>query len=137
MAGLLDPDFESELQNAAQGSGAQTLDFLKNVLKGLLYADLQVSGRTITGQIKKGDGTNHAAQVDLSVRTIAVSAVAPAPQVEGTISVATGTSSAAGSLCAHVKTTAAGAFSVTIGGAGAVGVEVVVNKGVGAVVVVS
>lgn len=137
MSGLLDAAFETSLQSLPDNRGQQALDFVKNVLKGVLYAELAVASRNVTGQIKNGDGSNHTAQVDVLIHTAAPAAISPNPQIEGTVTVTTGTSSAAGTFATHVKTNASGIFAFSVGGVGAVGVEVAVNKGLTTISVVS
>lgn len=143
---LLDQDFINGLSSLSDLSRTQTLDFVKKTVRGILYANVTVSGRTVTGQLKKGDGVPHEVQGDLVVRSVAMEVaplaftppdiVIPVAQVEGALTVTTGTSSAGGRLASHIRTTSSGGFAFTVGGTGPVAVEVLVNGGVASIVLI-
>lgn len=115
---LVDPTFQTELGTPPT---AQTFAFVKKVVKGLFYVDIQAAGSTLTCQVKTGDGLNHSAVVDVAVRTIG----------SGVIGVGTGTALAGvGTNAVWLQTTSAGAFSVVITGSGSVLVECFPKQGV-------
>lgn len=119
---LIHPDFVTELTNDTPFSD-KTLDFVKKVMNGLSYVEATPAVDVISGQVKKGDGTNVEAVTDISVRTIAA--------VGGTIAVNTGTAKAgAGTVQCWLQTTGAGAFQVTITHTGACLVEITPHQGV-------
>lgn len=125
---LLDADFVTSL---AGPFGAQTLAFVKKVVKGIHYVDVGISGGTITCQVMTGDGVARTAIVDISIRTITTEAVAPAPQVVGLITTVTGTPMIGdGSQALWIRTLSDGTFSVSISGPGEVLVEILLSLGV-------
>ena len=126
---LLDLDFQAVLDTP---QGAQTLAFVKKVMKGLLYVDVQVSGTTLTCQVKTGDGIALAGTRNVMVRLAATDAsIPPAPPVVPSVVANSGTLVAgAGTNILWVRTTAGGAFAITVTGVGPVLVELTPNQGV-------
>ncbi len=126
---LLDSNFVTEL-NTPQA--AQTLAFVKKVLAGLLYVDIQVSGSTLTCQIKSGDGVNHNATTNVMLR-VAMSdvSVPPAPPAVPAVSASVGTlKCGAGTNIFWIQTTSSGAFTVNVTGTGSLLIEATPNQGV-------
>lgn len=118
---LLDPDFVTELEDGSPFTD-QSLDFVKKVMKALSYVDATPASAVITGQVKTGDGVNKAAITSVVARAVPSTA---------TIAVNTGTVQAGGGTAAcWLKTTAAGAFQITITGTGAVLIELTTDQGV-------
>lgn len=126
---LLDPTFVSTLNNTP---GFQTLNFVKNVMKGLSYIDIQVSSTTLTCQVKSGDGQNLTATTNVVVQFGADDiSIPPAPSTLPTISASTGiVKSGAGTNCYWVQTNSSGAFTLSIFGSGNVLVQMTPNQGV-------
>ncbi len=101
---LVDPGFEAELTGTGS-YGVQTLAFVKKALKGILYLQFSAASMVLSGQVKNGDGTNHAAETLVLVRVIGL----------GTIAVTSGDAQAGdGTAEVVVKTLSTGAFSVTV-----------------------
>jgi hypothetical protein len=115
---LVDSTYESEL--TAQGQyGAQTLVFVKRLLKKILYVDVSLGGFVVSGQVKNGDGTNHAALTSVSVRLTGLSTMAG---TTGTVLAGEGT----GEII--IQTLSNGTFSITLTlGLGATEIGVVVT----------
>lgn len=124
MSGFLDSTVEAEFTALGSPHSVQTLDFLKKVLKGIRYADLSVASRTVTGQVKYGDGTNVAAAVTVYIKSDQV------------ITVNTGTLVTTGNSSIQVTTNASGVFQVTIAGTQGATVEVIPASGVSSTVLV-
>lgn len=126
---LLDTDFQTLLDTA---QGAQTLAFVKKVMKGLLYVDIQVASTTLTCQVKTGDGVNLSGIRNIMVRLAATDAsIPPAPPAIPSVVANTGTLIAgSGTNILWVKTTSGGAFSITVTGVGPVLVELTPSQGV-------
>jgi hypothetical protein len=118
---LVDPSFQIELSTPPT---AQTFTFVKKVVKGLFYADIQVSGSTITCQVKTGDGQNANSVIDVSIRTVASGILPPV------IAVTSGVLKATGFGACWVQTTSSGSFSATVTGIGPILVEVFPKQGV-------
>lgn len=124
---LLDPTFQSEL-NTSQG--AQTLAFVKKVMKGISYVDIQVAATTLTCQLKTGDGVNLAEIRNVMVRLAATdTSIPPVPPALPTISMVVGTFVAGTGSMLWVKTTSSGALSFTVTG-GPVLVELTPSQGI-------
>jgi hypothetical protein len=119
---LVDPGFQVELSTPPT---AQTFAFVKKMVKGLFYVDIQAAGSALACQVKTGDGQNYNSVVDVSIRTIS-SGIIPA-----VISVTSGVLKATGAGACWLQTTSSGAFSVTISGSGPVLVEAFPKQGVG------
>lgn len=124
MAGFLDPTFEASLTSLPNNYGTQTLDYTKNVLKGILYASLSVVTRTVTGQVKYGDGSNKAAVTSINI------------QCDQVITVNTGTLVTTGNGSIQINTNSSGVFQVTIAGSQGATVMVSVSGGVSQVALV-
>lgn len=118
---LIDPPYEVVLE--ANAYNAATYDFVKKVFKGLFFVDIIVAGAVLTCQVKTGDGADHVAKTNVSIRVIA--------SVAGTITVNAGTALAGdGTDACWVQTPITGAFQVTIGGTGNILVEIIPRQGV-------
>lgn len=118
---LIDPAYEIVLESTP--FNANTYDFVKKVVKGLFFVDIIVVGPVLTCQVKTGDGADHAAKTNVSIRTIA--------SIAGTITVNTGTALAGnGTSACWVQTPVSGAFEVTIGGSGNILIEITPRQGV-------
>ncbi len=124
MAGFLDSTYETSLTSLPNNHGTQTLAFVKNVLKGLLYASLGVSTRTVTGQVKYGDGTNYSGVISVNI------------QCDQVITVNTGTLVTTAATSVQINTNSSGVFQVTIAGTQGATVVVTVSSGVSTLVVV-
>jgi hypothetical protein len=127
---LVDPSFATEL---GIPQGAQTLAFVKKVLMGLAYVDIQAVGAALTCQVKSGDGQNKTAVTDIMVRVAFTGvAIPPAAPVPPTISVSVGTlKSGTGTNILWIQSTNTGAFSLSISGAtGNLLVEMTPKQGV-------
>lgn len=111
--------------------GAQTLAFVKKVMKGLLYVDIQVAGTTLTCQVKTGDGDNLTGVSNVMIRLAATDvSIPPTPPSLPSIGMIAGTLVAgAGSTTLWAKTNSSGALSFTVTG-GPVLVELTPNQGV-------
>lgn len=126
---LLDPDFVSDLGSP---QAAQTLAFVKRVVRALRYVDIQVSGTTLTCQVKTGDGDNLLATTDVMIKLGATGVVVPPnPPTPPSISVSVGTFKAGtGSNILWVQSTSTGAITFTVTGSGSILVEMTPNQGV-------
>lgn len=127
---LVDSSYATQLSNIPQA--VPTLDFIKRVMKALRYVDIQVSGTTLTCQVKTGDGENLAAITNVMIRLAATGvAVPPNPPVPPSISVSVGTFKAGtGSNILWIQSTNTGAFAFTVTGSGSILVELTPNQGV-------
>lgn len=126
---LLDPTFATELGSP---QAAQTLAFVKKVMAGLLFMDIQVAGSTLTCQVKTGDGQNKTGVQNVMIRVAATdNAIPPALPIRASISVSVGTSKAgAGTNIFWVQTNSAGALTFTVSGVGTLLIELTPNQGV-------
>ncbi len=126
---LLDSTFASELGTP---QAAQTLAFVKKVLAGLLFVDIQVAGSTFTCQVKTGDGQNKTGVQNIMIRVAATdNSVPPALPIRAAISVGVGTSKAgSGTNIFWVQTNSAGALTVTVSGVTTYLIEMTPNQGV-------
>lgn len=125
---LVDSGFQTELGTS---QGAQTLAFVKKVMKGLLFMDIQADGTTLTCQLKTGDGSNLAEVRNVMVRLAATDAsIPPAPPAIPVISMIVGTLIAgSGTNILWVRTTSTGALTFVVVG-NPVLVELTPNQGV-------
>lgn len=126
---LIDSDLQTELGTS---QGAQTLAFVKKVMRGLLYVDIQVVSTTLTCQVKTGDGVNLLGVRNVMVRLAATNASIP-PALPDVPIVGIGTGiliAGAGTNILWIKTTIGGAFSFTVTGTGPVLVELTPNQGI-------
>lgn len=124
MAGFLDPTYEAILTGLPDNFGIQTRDFVNNVLKGLYYASMSVVTRTVTGQVKKGDGTNYTAAVSVNLFC------------DQAITVNVGTTTTIGNSSIQITTNASGVFQVTIAGSQGATLIATVTGGVGVVAII-
>jgi hypothetical protein len=107
----------------ATNDQSRSLNFVKNIMKGLLYADLTAGSGTITGQVRTGDGVAKAAVTDVLVRVVGTALL--------TTSVGTEMVGApGGAVEVWLRTNSSGIFTVAVAGSGTVIVEAVVSGGV-------
>lgn len=127
---LVDTNLSTEL---GIPQGAQTLAFVKKVLAGLTYVDIQAAGSALTCQVKSGDGQNKTGVINVMVRLAFTSvAIPPAAPIPPTILATLGTlKSGSGTNILWIQTTNTGAFSLSISGAsGSLLVEMTPQQGV-------
>lgn len=119
---LIDPDFLEELEDSIQYT-ERTLLFIKKIMRVFTYVEAETTGTTLSGQVKKGDGTDHEAAIDVIVRSVS--------DAGGLIAVTSGTAKAGdGTQACWLTTTSGGAFAVSITGVGEALLEVVPSGGV-------
>ncbi len=117
---LIHPDYQTELSTVPT---QQTFAVVKKIVKGLFYVDLSGGGTVVSGQVKSGDGINHAQVVNVTVRTIS--------DVPATMTVATGTALAgSGTNTLWLQTNSSGAFQINLSGTGQVLIESIPKQGV-------
>lgn len=127
---LVDPSFQIELSTPPT---AQTFTFVKKVVKGLSYVDMQASGSVLTCQVKTGDGQAKTGVTDVAIMLAFTGvAIPPAAPIPPTVAVIVGTLKAgAGTNILWVQTTNAGAFSLSLSGvSGGLLVQAVPQQGV-------
>lgn len=127
---LIDPTYAAEL--AASSATTSTLNFIKRVMAGLYYVDAQVSGSTVTCQVKTGDGQNYSAMANVTMKLAGTGIpVPPALSAPPSVSMMTGSVHAGGGTnILWIQTTNTGSFSFTVGGSGSVLVDLTPNQGV-------
>lgn len=126
---LLSPSFVSSLGTAP---AAQTLDFVKKLMAGLLYVDIQAAGSTFTCQVKTGDGENKSGVMNVMIRIAATdSSIPPALPITPAISISVGTGKAGGGTNMFwAQTDASGALTFSVSGVTTFLVELTPNQGI-------
>lgn len=122
---LIAADVITELSTANDQS--RSLNFVKKVMKGLLYIEASGSG-PVAGQVRTGDGVAKAAALDVTVRAHGAAVVA----------VTVGSAKFGGGTAqCWLRTTSGGVFAVSVTGTGDVLLELTVSGGVPTFVVLS
>lgn len=118
---LVDPDFQNVLAENTPYTD-QTLEFVKKVVKPLLYIDMTTELGVVTGQVYTGDGLPYENEVDIVMQVLGAAAV---------VSVDNG-AAIYGNGTNHLwmATTGSGAFQVTVTASGATVLTATVNHGV-------
>lgn len=126
---LVDPSFQIELSTPPT---AQTFTFVKKVVKGLSYVDMQAAGSVLTCQVRTGDGIAKTGTTDVALMLAFTGvAIPPAAPIPPAVSVLVGTlKSGAGTNILWIQTTNAGTFSLSVAGAGDVLVQAIPQQGV-------
>ena len=117
---LIDSEFQAEL-NTVQGQ--QTFAFMKKAFKGLFYVDLSITGTTVSGQVRTGDGVAYAHAIDVLIKLYGAA-------VNGLLTTLGTALAGDGTVSVWVQTNTSGIFEMIAGGTGTGLVEATLNQGV-------
>ncbi len=119
---LIDPDFLQELEDGGDYT-EKTLAFVKKLMKGIRYVDINVAGSSVSGRVKTGDGENLE-----EVVTVAIVAI-PFEFIGLTLTTGTQLSTGGNDGALVISTNASGQFAFSIAGS-EISVSITPDKGV-------